>query len=204
MFAGSTDAVEIEHGASGRGRFDDVTHRQRYRLLGSGDLVVENEVLLGPDLRDIPRIGVVLELSAELEQLEWYGRGPWESYSDRQASTVVDRFRSTVTEQYVPYILPQEHGHRCDVRRLSLTDGSGFGLEVTGRPLIGFTASHFRANDLYAARHTCDLEPRPEVILSLDHAQRGLGTASCGPDTRARYRLDAASYRFAYVLGVAG
>jgi beta-galactosidase len=196
------DGVEIEHRASGRGRFDDATHRQRFRLLESGGLVVENEVLLGPELRDLPRIGVVLELPAVLEQLEWFGRGPWENYSDRLASTVVDRFSSTVTEQYVPYILPQEHGHRGDVRELSLRDGSGFGLHVLGRPVIGFSASHFRAGDLYAARHTCDLEPRPEVILSLDHAQRGLGTASCGPDVLARYRLNASSYRFSYVLGV--
>ena len=89
----------------------------------------------------------------------------------------------------MPYILPQEHGHRSDVRTLSLTDGDGVGLDVDGRPTIGFTASHFTAADLYAARHTSDLEPRREVVLSLDHAQRGLGTASCGPDTAPRYRL---------------
>ena len=198
------DGVEIVHAASGRGSWQDATHRQRYRLLASGELVVENEVLLGPELRDLPRIGVVLELPPALEQLAWYGRGPWESYRDRLASTVVGRYRSTVTEQYVPYILPQEHGQRSDVRQLSLTDDAGFGLEVLGRPAIGFSASHFTAADLYAARHTCDLEPRPEVILSLDHAQRGLGTASCGPDTRSRYRLNASSYRFSYVLGVTG
>jgi beta-galactosidase len=198
------DGIEIVQRASGRGNWDDATHRQRYRLSSAGRLVVENELRLGPDLRDVPRVGVVLELPAELEQLEWHGRGPWESYGDRLSSTVVGRFRSTVTEQYVPYILPQEHGHRSDVRQLALTDGSGFGLEVSGRPTIGFTASHFTAADLYAAKHTCDLEPRPEVILSLDHGQRGLGTASCGPDTREQYRLSASSYRFSYVLAIPG
>jgi beta-galactosidase len=198
------DGVEIVQLASGRGRFDDATHRQRYRLLASGELVVENELVLAPELRDLPRVGVVLELPPALEQLEWYGRGPWESYRDRLASTIVGRFESSVAEQYVPYILPQEHGHRSDVRRLSLTDRAGFGLEVAGRPTIGFSASHFTAADLFAARHTCDLEPRPEVILSLDHGHRGLGTASCGPDTRSRYRLNAGSYRFGYVLGVTG
>ena len=100
----------------------------------------------------------------------------------------------------MPYILPQEHGHRSDVRSLSLTDGDGVGLAVEGLPAIGFTASHFTAADLYTARHTSDLEPRPEVVLSLDHAQRGLGTASCGPDTAPRYRLTAASYSFSFVL----
>jgi beta-galactosidase len=195
-------AVEVVHRASGRGRWDDAVHRQTFSLLASGELLVENEVQLGPELRDLPRIGVVLVLRPGLEHLEWFGRGPWESYPDRLASTVVGRFRSTVDEQYVPYILPQEHGHRSDVRWLSLKDEKGGGLGIEACPRIGFSASHFTAADLFAARHTCDLEPRREVVLSLDHAQRGLGTASCGPDTSPRYRLLQPVYRFAYLLKV--
>jgi beta-galactosidase len=192
--------VDVAETLSGRGKWDDVVHRQRYRMLDSGGLLVEHEVRVGPDLRDLPRVGVVLSVAPRLEQLEWFGRGPWDDYQDRGASTVVGRFTSTVRDQYVPYILPQEHGHHSQARWLTLTDASGFGLDVRGRPMIGFAASHFTAADLYAARHTCDLEPRKEVVLSLDHAQRGLGTAACGPDTAPRYRLTEAAYRFAYVL----
>jgi beta-galactosidase len=188
-------AVELVHQARGL-----VTHRQRYRLLPGGELEVENDVELSPRLRDVPRIGATLTLLPGLERLAWHGRGPWEAYSDRLASTVVGRFESTVTDQYVPYIVPQEHGHHPETRRLTLTDGAGFGLEVRGRPTIGFGASHFTAADLTAARHTNELEPRPEVLLSLDHAQRGLGTASCGPDTDARYRLLEPRYSFGYTL----
>jgi beta-galactosidase len=195
------NSVEVVHRASGRGRWEDATHRQGYRPTPGG-LVVENEVLLGPDLRDLPRVGVVLVLPPGLERLEWFGRGPWENYPDRLASAIVGRFRSTVSEQYVPYILPQEHGHRSETRRLSLRDENEFGIEVEGRPTLGFSASHLAASDLYGARHTSDLEPRPEVLLNLDHATRGLGTASCGPDTHSRHRLLAPSYRFAYVLRV--
>ncbi|MFN2470921.1 MAG: glycoside hydrolase family 2 TIM barrel-domain containing protein [Gaiellaceae bacterium] len=197
------EGVEVIHCASGRARWSDAVHRQRYRLLASGELLVENEVLLGPDLRDLPRVGVVLALPPGLERLEWFGRGPWESYPDRMSSAVVGRFRSTVTDQYVPYIVPQEHGHRSEVRWLSLTGEDGFGIEIEGRPALGFSASHFTAGDLYAARHTCDLEPRAEVVLALDHVQRGLGTASCGPDTSTRHRLMASAYRFAYVVRIA-
>jgi beta-galactosidase len=188
-------AVELVHRA---GRL--VTHRQRYRLLDTGELHVENVVELSPKLRDVPRIGAGLALLPGLEHLTWYGRGPLEAYSDRLAATVVGRFESTVAEEYVPYIVPQEHGHHPDARWLTLTDGAGFGLHVRGLPTIGFGASHFSAADLTRARHTNELEPRAEVLLSLDHAQRGLGTASCGPDTAVRYRLMEPRYSFGYAL----
>jgi beta-galactosidase len=191
----SGSAVELVHRATGL-----VTHRQRYRLLATGELHVENVVELAPKVRDVPRIGAGLALLPGLERLAWYGRGPLEAYSDRLASTVVGRFESTVTDQYVPYIVPQEHGHHPDTRWLTLTDDAGFGLRVRGLPMIGFGASHFTAADLTTARHTNELEPRPEVLLSLDHAQRGLGTASCGPDTAVRYRLLEPRYSFDYAL----
>jgi beta-galactosidase len=199
------DRLELELVSARRGelvhRANGVaTHTHRYRQLSSGEIVVENVVELEAGVRDVPRIGVVLTIRPGLERLEWYGRGPWEAYVDRLASTLVGRFASTVSDQYVPYMNPQEHGHHPDTRRLTLTDARGRGLEVRGLPTIGFGASHFTAADLTAARHTSDLTPRPEVLLSLDHVQRGLGTASCGPDTGMQYRLLDGRYEFAYSL----
>ncbi len=192
--------VQIVHRASGRSQWNDFEHVHVYTLLPSGDLQIENTVRPGNGLTDIPRVGVSLVLVPGLEQLEWFGRGPWENYADRKASAMVGLYRSTVTEQYVPYIMPQEHGHKTDVRWLSLTDDAGRGLMVLGSPTFEFSASHFTADDLYRARHTIDLQARDEVILNLDHRQRGLGTASCGPDTLEPYRLLDSEYHFVYRL----
>lgn len=192
--------VEIVHQISGRENWQDFEHIHRYKFLLSGELFVENTINLGKGVRDIPRIGVNLVLVPALKQLEWFGRGPWENYADRKASAMVGRFLSTVTDQYVPYIMPQEHGHKTDVRWLTLTELAGTGLKVTGQPIIEFSASHFEANDLFDAKHTYDLHPRAEVILNLDLAQRGLGTASCGPDTLEQYCLLGSSYEFSYRL----
>lgn len=172
--------VEIVHRASGRGKQNDFVHTHRYAFDASGHLRVENTVRLGRAIRDVPRIGVNLVLASELEQLEWFGRGPWENYPDRRASAMVGRYTSTVTEQYVPYVLPQEHGHKTDVRWLTLTDA-----------------------DLFAAKHTIDLAPRAEVMLNLDGTHRGLGTASCGPNTLDKYRLLERIYRFAFSIRAA-
>jgi beta-galactosidase len=178
---------------------DGIVHRHEVHRIDGG-LLFEHEVEIPDDLADLPRIGVTVTLAPGLEQLEYMGRGPWENYPDRQASAILDRYRSTVTDEYVPYIAPQEHGHHGDTRWLTLTDEHGRGIKVTGRPTIGFSVSHFTAADVTAARHTIDLEPRAQVILNLDHAQRGLGTASCGPDTSSRYRIPSGTHRFSYVI----
>jgi beta-galactosidase len=112
---------------------------------------------------------------------------------------MVDIHRSTVTAQYVPYIMPQEHGHKTDVRWLRLTNPDGYGLEVTSDGLFEFNALHYLDEDLAAAQHTPELTPRPEVLLHLDHGMRGLGTG-LGMDTLPKYRLDALEYRFSFDL----
>ncbi|MBX3083780.1 MAG: DUF4981 domain-containing protein [Anaerolineae bacterium] len=192
--------VEIVQQASGRAKWDDFQHTQRYQLLPSGQLAVENTVQIGSEINDIPRVGVSLTLDHGLEQLAWFGRGPWENYADRKASAMVGRYQSTVSAEYVPYVMPQEHGHKTDVRWLALTGGDHHGVKVEGAPLIEFSASHFTDADLYAAKHTYDLTPRADVILNLDLGQRGLGTASCGPDTLERYCLMEPQYTFSYRL----
>jgi beta-galactosidase len=194
--------VEVVQEASGREEWDDFEHRAAFTLLPSGVLRVENTVLVSEDIVEVPRVGVVMALAPGLERLTWYGRGPWDDYPDRQASAMVGAYESSVRDQYVPYIMPQEHGLHTGVRWLELKGESGAGVRVTGEPQLMFSASHFTADDLYAAHHTCDLRPRAEVILSLDAAHRGLGTASCGPDTLAEYCLTDLCYSFSYRLSV--
>jgi beta-galactosidase len=77
---------------------------------------------------------------------------------------------------------------------MGLSDGKGRDVRFTARKPIEASASHFTAHDLYAAKHTTDLVARPEVYVNLDCGQRGLGTASCGPDTLPKYRIQPGKY----------
>jgi beta-galactosidase len=189
----------VEHVGSCVASAKALRHAHTYVIHPDGRIVADNLFTVDKAVSDLPRLGVVLGLKPGFEKLSWYGRGPLENYSDRKRSSPVDLYHSRVTDQYVPYILPQEHGNHTDVRWLSLEKGKT-GLRVTAPKLMEFTASHFTAHDLYAAYHTYDLKPRPETILSLDYHQRGLGTASCGPDTLDRYKIGPGKYRFTYTL----
>ena len=177
--------------------------RQDWRSLPEGPQV---SLLfdLDPGLPELPRIGVCLALVPGFERVAWYGLGPHECYSDRKTSARLGIWESTVDELGVPYILPQENGNRTGTRVLALTDAAGRRIAVSGRARCGdkdtigpgfdFTASHFGVDQLYAARHWHETSPRPETLLCMDVAQRGLGTAACGPDTLEQNRLRPGQY----------
>lgn len=172
---------------------------QRFAACAEG-LHVENEFNFPEGLPSLPRIGLKAVLASGFEHLEWFGKGPHESYLDRDASAFAGHWKSTVTDQYVPYALPQEHGNHTDARWLSLSNGETI-LRITGTSHLEFSASHFTAQDLFVCMHTDELKPRPETILTLDLKQRGLGNNACGPDVQPQYRCAPGCYRFCFFLG---
>jgi beta-galactosidase len=177
-----------------------IEHRQTLTALADGGILVEEEATIPESVTDLARVGTVLEIRPGLEQIEWVGRGPHESYPDRRIGAAHGRWRSTVTDQYVPYVRPQENGGRADVRRLRLADSDGNGLAITLDGPRQVSATHFRAADLAAAGHDVDLVPRAETVIHLDAAHRGLGTASCGPDTLPQYIPGPGTYRWSWTL----
>jgi hypothetical protein len=137
-----------------------------------------------------------MQLPSGFEQFAWYGRGPQESYVDRQEGARVGVYRGTVDEQYVPYIFPEENGNKTEVRWVALTDRQGNGLLACGAPWLSVSAHHFTSGDLEQARHTYELNRRDEITLNLDYAQSGLGSAACGPGRLEKYQLKAGEARF--------
>jgi len=187
-----------------RANWKDVLHTHRYTVFPNGHIAVANDVVLSADYIDLPRVGVRLDLVPGLRRLVYFGRGPFENYADRKTAADLGVWENTVAGEYVDYVMPQEHGHHTDVRWLELSAPASVRrpatLRVEAVGALEFNASHFTAEDLYAARHTTDLKARPETILYLDAAQRGLGTASCGPDALQPYRLAAGRHAFGFVL----
>jgi beta-galactosidase len=173
-----------------------ILHRATWTIRGDGSLDVDNQFELSGKLPPLPRIGTVMELDPGLEHFRWYGRGPYENYSDRKDCADTGIWSGTVDEQYVPYAKPQETGNKEEVRWATLTDQAGQGLLVVAdsEPLSA-SALHLTVSDLASAHHAYELKPRPEVFLSLDAAQSGLGNSSCGPGVLAKYALTAKAYR---------
>jgi beta-galactosidase len=194
--------VQIERSIRLSGSKKPIKHIETWTVQPDGITRFDNEVLLtGEEFYDLPRIGVRWDFAAGFEDLSYFGRGPWENYADRKSSALLGHYETTVANTYVDYVMPQEHGHRVDVRKVRLTSAEmGVFVEFHGAPQLEFNATHYPAEDLFAARHTTDLKPRSETTLYLDAAHRGLGTNSCGPDVLPRYRIPSGTHRFSWVI----
>ena len=153
----------------------------------------------------LPKLGFRLEMPKGMEQLSWFGRGPWDSYRDRKEACLPAIYNSTVTDQYEEYILPQEHGTKQEVRWMSVTNDNGQGLLFVAPDQMAASAVHFRPEDNYTnqgdrKKHTYEFVSCMTSVVNLDAATRGLGNNSCGPDVMDKYELKAANTAFRFFI----
>jgi beta-galactosidase len=149
----------------------------------------------------LPRLGLRMAVPAGLGRVEWFGRGPGEAYADTGRAARVGRFAATVAELQTPYLRPQENGNRRQVRWATLGDGEQPVLRFEGEPTFDLTVRPWTSEQLDQAEHPTDLVPDPRWLwVNLDHAQQGIGSASCGPGVLPAYRLDPVPTTFAVRL----
>ncbi|MDR1524023.1 MAG: DUF4981 domain-containing protein [Tannerella sp.] len=124
---------------------------------------------------NVPRIGVRFRVPVTMNTVNYFGRGPEENYWDRKAGTLVGLYQAKAGDLYFPYVRPQENGHHCDTRWLSLTAGKGKGLLVVADSLIEFNALRNTVEDFDDEEYT-DL-PRqwnnfsPEMISNRNESE---------------------------------
>jgi len=189
-----TDSLGSWHFQStGRGQWSDFRWSYELSIPSRNALRLRAKFKCGRGIMDIPRIGLLFELAPGLEKLEWLGLGPIENYPDRQTGVWRGVHGSKVSDQYVPYIMPQENGLKCGTDWLRLA-GQPTSVKVQSAKPVCFSALHFHPQDLTGAFHTHELKPRRETILSIDAAHRGVGTGSCGPDSFEPYRIHGSDF----------
>ncbi|MFV0328974.1 MAG: glycoside hydrolase family 2 TIM barrel-domain containing protein [Dysgonomonas sp.] len=109
---------------------------------------------------EVPRIGVRFRLPAEMNNVQYLGRGPEENYLDRHKGTLVGLFKTTAEDMYYPYVRPQENGHHTDTRWVSLNTANGKGLLIEAKSTIGFNALRNSVEDFDCQESDADYQWR--------------------------------------------
>ena len=159
-----------------------------YTFTADGTIHVDVDADTLGNLQFLPRFGISFAMPEGHEFLSYYGYGPTENYCDMHNHAYCGRFNTTVTEEYFPYVRPQEHGNHIGVKQAAVYDNEGRGLLFEGEG-FEFCASHFSAAMLEKAAHTNELKTDGKTYVRIDYGVSGCGSNSCGPELDEAYRI---------------
>jgi beta-galactosidase len=180
-----------------------------YLIKNDGSIQVNSTIELPADSEapEMPRMGMRFALPSNFNQVQYYGRGPYENYADRNTASLIGIHNDHTDNGWTKnYIRPQESGYRTDMRWLKLTNTEGVGISVEGLQPLCFSAmpqltEDFDEGNTKKNRHITDIIKRPFVTLHVDLAQRGVGgDTSWGAETHEPYRLKAKKYSYGFVI----
>lgn len=165
-----------------------------YFFYGNGDIILKTDVVVNDveynvSLPNLPKIGIQMVVKAGFDNMQWYGRGPHESYDDFKESALVGVYNGSVDNQFEKHVRPQETGNKSDVRWIALTNQRGIGIFADGVEVINTSARHYTDENLTNANHTIELERIDDIIFNIDHKVSGVGSGSCGPQTLEKYQI---------------
>ena len=155
------------------------------------------------------RFGMQMDISRRFDNLNWYGRGPWENYIDRKNSALINTYTANASELWHPYIRPQETAHFTDVRRASFLNAAKTGIEIAQwDSAFEFNSYPFADDDLYGGEtkkqmHGLELELKDFLNIHIDKVQMGLGGIdSWGSLPLQKYWLPYQDYEFSFLIKI--
>ena len=181
------------------------TVNKQFRVYPDGTVSVSTLTTPNNDGAVLPKLGFRFEMPASAENITWLGRGPFDSYRDRNYAAHMGIWHSTATEQWTNHIRPQETGNKEDVRWLAVTTKAGKGLMYASPTGMATTVGHWRAEEVYTSRynrkgHPHEVTFQRNTIVSLDAWNRALGNASCGPDVLEKYEKKLTQTPFCFMI----
>ncbi|MDR0929622.1 MAG: DUF4981 domain-containing protein [Oscillospiraceae bacterium] len=160
-----------------------------------GRVRIEMHCARNMDMPFLPRFGLRLFLPEAVQQAEYFGFGPYESYPDKHRASARGRFATTPWANHEDYIKPQENGShwQCDYLR------AGSLCAYADAP-FSFNISPYTQEELTQKKHNWELEASGYTVLCLDYKHSGIGSNSCGPELLQTYRFDEEKFTFALTL----
>ena len=173
-----------------------------YRVYPGGIVsVLIKSIPFGDLPKVLPRFGVHFEIDKKYDDVQWYGRGDKENYSDCKSASPIGLYSKKSSETYTVFDMPQESGNHEDTSFVRLSDGKDTGLCVIGCDAFAFSFRDVTDSMLEKALHKNEILPDKENHLYIDYKMRGLGSRSCGPEPEKDFEFNTHSFNFGFVIG---
>lgn len=164
-----------------------------------GGVDVRLDVRKAPAFPRLPRFGIRMMLPGDLDQVDYFGLGPAESYVDKRCASWHGLFHGTVDSLFEDYIFPQENGSHWDCSYVGLGREDLVLLAASAEP-FSFNASRYTQEELTDRKHNYELCPSDCTVLCIDYKQDGIGSNSCGPEPEEKDRFTEEAFTFSFSI----
>jgi beta-galactosidase len=152
-----------------------------YTISPDGEITLKHTIdPSGKMPMSLPRIGTKWVFDDQMQNVEWFGRGPQENYPDRKTGYRIGHYQSTVGAMFVPYLIPQDCGLRTDNRYVRLKNADGIGIEFSATEPFNFNCYNYSTENLSKAKYTYDLVKSDGVTFNFDYQTTGVGCTAIG------------------------
>ena len=175
------------------------THQIAYIIYPNG--TVDMKVTTNNSSEETRKIGIAMQFAPGFENVEYYAKGPWSNYIDRQRGSLLGLYKTTVDGMFEEQSAPQTMGDRQGLRQLTL-DNNSTKLQITTEGMVAFSLSHFddaqfNYDVFYGGKHPYDLVRSNQIFAHFDFWQRGIGNRSCGGDScLPQYKTPTGAHEF--------
>jgi beta-galactosidase len=177
-----------------------VYHTATYLVKGDGSIKVDNQVQFVGFRINLARIGVRILLDKKLDRMTFFGRGPFENYSDRKSAAEVGVYEIGVNEQYT-YEKPMERGNHEEVRWAKLSGNNMPSLMVKAdEELMQVAALPHTDEQMYPVEYKIDLPATTSTVFCISTKTLGVGSNSCGPRPLEQFQVFAEPTSFTYTI----
>ncbi len=169
-----------------------------YTVTSDGRLEISTDVNVNPLATWLPRFGYEFVMKDGNEYVKYFGKGPVESYVDKQLEAKMGVYSTTATDNFEPYVRPQENSSHYNTKWATVANALGHGLMFVRKSGFEFGVSHYSAEYLTGVAHDYELEPKKETYVSIDYKQSGIGSGSCGVELDGKWRLSEKEFSFVF------
>lgn len=166
-----------------------------WQIQNSGEIFVSMDVKKDKEFPELPRFGLRLFLDDNMENVSYYGIGPYESYIDKRRASWHGIFNSKAADLHEDYIRPQENGSHTNCDYVSVKGNNRSITAVSAEP-FSFNVSKYTQEELVRKKHNYELDESGCTVLCLDYKQNGIGSNSCGPALSEKYKFDEEVFTF--------
>ena len=174
-----------------------VKMRLKYTFAEGAPVRIDTQASIGKDVPTLPRFGFKFTLPEGYENIKYFGYGPMESYEDKRLAARLSLYETTATENFEPYVRPQENSAHFGTRFATVSAVYGHGFIFGGKE-FSFSASHFSPELLTNTAHNYELVSEKETTVIIDYRNAGIGSNSCGPELMPPYRIDEKEISFSF------